>query len=476
MPATLGILALAATLTATPIAHKPETVQVRMRDGSRVEVPAPPSSRAARPRIVEFRQAPGVIKGTLFDRFRRDLGGAVAASATENGRPRAAVPTREFHRTFRGVAVTLDDAQADAVRRFAYVKAVHEDGEVQAFAEDTTRITRIRADRVWNELKSRGEGIRVAVIDTGIDYNHPALAARYLAGGIDFVDGDDDPMDEHGHGTHVAGIVAGDSADVQGVAPAARVMAYRVLDEYGRGSDSTVIAGIERAVDPNGDGDLSDRVDIINLSLGGYGDADDPVSQSVDRAVMAGVVVFAAAGNTPGGQTIGSPAAARLAITVGNSDRDDVMHPTSSSGPSFPDFSMKPEIAAPGEAIRSAKRGGGTLVASGTSMASPHAAGVAALLLALHRDWTPADVKAALTASAKPLDTEVMRQGAGRIDAYGAATVPAAIAPAVLSIGRSPSKDAWTTTRTVRITNRAAEARTFTAKAVVPGGVQMTVE
>lgn len=472
MPNALAVLVLAATLSSPKLVTGP-TVQVQLRDGDAITLAAPRAQTGPRPRIVEFREAPGSVRGTSFDRFRRDL----RVAAESNGsRAQTFTPKHEFHRTFRGVAITLDDATANAVRSFVYVKAVHDDTEMRAFAnEDTTRITRLRVDRVWNELKTRGEGVTVAVLDTGVDYNHPALAGRVVKG-FDWITHDEDPIDEHGHGTHVAGIIAGDSEEVRGVAPGATIVAHRVLDAYGSGPSSGIIAAIENAFDPNYDGDFSDRVDIINLSLGGSGDADSPISVAVDNAVRAGVVVMLAAGNTPGGQSIGAPAAARLGITVGNSDEADLLHFTSSAGPSFPDLAMKPEIVAPGMFIRSAKLGGGTLVASGTSMAAPHAAGVAALLLALHPDWKPEDVKAALTASAVPIDEEVMRQGSGRIDAYGAAIASLAASPAVVTFGRSPAKRDWTASSTVRITNRGTETRTFTANIVVPLGAFVTAE
>jgi subtilisin family serine protease len=449
------------------------TVQVQLRGGETITFATPHLQPGPRPRIVEFREAPSQVRGTTFDRFRRDLR---VASESTGSRAQTFTPKHEFHRTFRGVAVTLDDATANAVRSISYVKAVHEDTEMRAFAsEDATRIARLRVDRVWSELKTRGEGVTVAVLDTGVDYNHPALAGKVVKG-FDWITHDEDPIDEHGHGTHVAGIIAGDTDDVRGVAPAATIVAHRVLDQYGRGPSSGIIAAIEAVFDPNYDGDFSDRVDIINLSLGGYGDADSPISLAVDNAVRAGVVVMLAAGNTPGGQSIGAPAAARLGITVGNAGEDDTLHFTSSAGPAFPDLAMKPEIVAPGEFIRSAKLGGGTLVASGTSMAAPHAAGVAALLLALHPDWKPEDVKAALTASAVPVDGEVMRQGAGRIDAYGAAIASSAASPAVVTFGRSPAKQDWTSSRTVRITNHSSATRTFTANIVTPTGTRMVAE
>ena len=439
MATALDLLVLAATLSTIQTVNTPSSTPliVQMRNGATIEIAAPRAAASHR-YIVEFNDPPlaarrrtavasaAVVASyqTTFDRFRRDLANVrFGKKAAENS------VKYEYFRTFNGVSVTLDDADLDAVRHLSYVKRVAEDTPVQAFAsEDTNRLTRLGVDRVWSELNALGDGIVAAVIDTGIDYNHPALGGGFgpgfkVVGGYDFVDDDDDPMDEYGHGTHVAGILAGDGEEVRGVAPHAHLLAYRVLDANGSGTISDVIMGIERSVDPNLDGDLSDHADVANLSLGGPGDADSPVSIAVDGAVEAGVVVSIAAGNTPGQPTVAAPGSSRLGITVGNSDSEDALNVTSSRGPTFHDWNLKPEVVAPGTLIRSAKLGGGTLLASGTSMAAPHVAGAAALLLELHPDWTPADVKAALVGSAKPIEEEVMAQGGGRIDVYDAATL-----------------------------------------------------
>ncbi|HYI11568.1 MAG TPA: S8 family serine peptidase [Thermoanaerobaculia bacterium] len=482
----LGVLLFATSVAAANTNQTPGPARsiVRTNTGKTIELSAPQRTTGPQRRIVEFREAPLARRTAVsaaststyratFDRFRRDL----AAASPPYGKQAVESRVRhELFRSFHGVSVTLDDAEAAAVRRLPYVKAVHEDRPVKAFAEDTTRIERIRADRVWSELQTRGDGIRIAVLDTGVDYHHPALAGN-VSPGYDFIAGDDDPMDEHGHGTHVAGIIVGETDDVRGVAPGVRILAYRVLNADGQGYMSDVVAAIDHVLDPDGDGDFGDRAEIINLSLGSHlGDADDPSSLAVDAAVMAGIVVCVASGNEGMSQSVGAPASSRLAITVGNSDVNDLVDFSSSYGPTFPDYDPKPELVAPGTEIRSAALGGGSRVATGTSMAAPHVAGAAALLLALHPEWTPEEVKGALTSSAELMFSDVMQQGAGRLDAYGAATMHSMIAPALVSIGRSPSSHDWTATRTVRVTNRGAAARTYTANVVAPENVSLTVE
>src|SRR5262249_1022467 len=153
------------------------------------------------------------------------------------------------------------------------------------------------------------------------------------------------PMDDHLHGTHVAGIVAGDGDTIVGVAPDASLLAYKVLDSHGSGKTSDVLAGIERAADPNSDGAFSDHADVANLSLGGLGNPDDPQSLAIDRGTALGVVYCVAAGNSGSGfHTIGSPGTARTAITVGATDNNDAIATFSSRGPNTKDAALKPDV------------------------------------------------------------------------------------------------------------------------------------
>lgn len=169
-----------------------------------------------------------------------------------------------------------------------------------------------------------GAGTVIAIVDTGIDYTLPDLGAGFgpghvVVGGYDVVNDDADPMDDHYHGTHVAGIAAGRGPSVRGVAPGALLTAYKVLDANGNGSESTVIRGLEMAVDPLG----ANPADVVNMSLGGAGDENDPISRAVAGATALGAVVAVAAGNAgPGAQTLGSPGVAPAALTVGASTTD----------------------------------------------------------------------------------------------------------------------------------------------------------
>src|SRR3989338_479040 len=167
--------------------------------------------------------------------------------------------------------------------------------------------------------------------------------------GYDFFNKDSDPMDDHGHGTHVAATAAGNGI-LKGVAPDAKIVAYKVLSNSGSGWWSEIIAAIDRSVDPNQDGNYNYHLDIISLSLGGSGNPDDPPSKAIDNAVNNGVVAVVAAGNSgPGSGTINSPGTARKAITVGAMEKNQLIASFSSRGPvTWSSGTInKPDVVAP---------------------------------------------------------------------------------------------------------------------------------
>ena len=327
----------------------------------------------------------------------------------------------------------------------------------------------IRADSVCILYDTEGDSIVVGILDTGIDYDHPALGGGFgsgykVIGGYDIINNDDDPMDDNSHGTHVAGIIAADGDEVKGIAPKALLMAFKVLGADGGGTDASVLEGIERALDPNDDEDFSDKVDIANMSLGGYGNPDDALSTAVDNAVELGVVFCIAAGNAgeEGFSTIGSPGAARRAITVGASDKTDQLAYFSSKGPNSQIYSIKPEVTAPGVDIKSTILDEGYEYHDGTSMASPHVAGVCALLKAVHPDWTPDQIKSALMTTAIDIGEEVMAQGSGRIDAFRAVKINTSAKPAHLSFGVDDiSLSIWNIDETVVVSNNSNSVQEY---------------
>ncbi|XRG80464.1 S8 family serine peptidase [Rossellomorea sp. GAMAL-10_SWC] len=231
--------------------------------------------------------------------------------------------SNEYTFVFNGVSLQVPKNKIDELRSLPGVKAVYPDQKYHADLADSVPL--IGAPDVWskhdqNNQGITGKGVTVAVIDTGVDYNHPDLGGGFgqghkVVGGYDFVNHDNDPMDDHGHGTHVSGIIAA-HGKVTGVAPDASITAYKVLNQDGEGDDSDIIAGIEASISP----DNPFPADVINMSIGGPGDGNDPLSQAAKNAVDAGVVVVAAAGNAgPGYGTIGAPAMAEGVLAVGAS-------------------------------------------------------------------------------------------------------------------------------------------------------------
>jgi len=248
---------------------------------------------------------------------------------------------------------------------------------------------------------------------------------------------------------------------LNGVAPGAKIYAYKVLNEDGSGSTSGIIKAIQEATDPNKDGDYSDHVDVISMSLGGWGHPDDPGSQAVDFAVENGIVVVVAAGNSgPSLESIGSPGCARKALTVGASCKPDQIGNSGYCDESMAIFSsrgptsiggIKPDVIAPGVDICAAQWEDAWessqclddehTAISGTSMATPHVAGAAALLIQSHPDWTPEDIKSALMLNTDDFGYKANIQGTGQIDIFKANNAEFITSPQSLSFGYASSTE-----------------------------------
>ena len=291
-----------------------------------------------------------------------------------------------------------------------------------------------------------GTGVDAAVLDTGIDLNHPDLAGK-IAATRSFVPGES-VTDGHGHGTHVASIVAGTGAASNGrftgVARGARLIVGKVLGDNGVGDESDVIDGMEWAT-------VEEGAKVVNLSLGSDPtDGTDPASQAVDELTRTtGALFVIAAGNTgPASFSVSSPGAADAALTVGAVDKQDVLAGFSSRGPRVGDHAIKPEITAPGVGITAA-RAAGTFqgvpfddfytTLSGTSMATPHVAGAAAILAQEHPDWRAEQIKAALVSSARDDGDTVYEQGSGRVDVARAFRQNVQVAPVTADFALLPS-------------------------------------
>ena len=328
------------------------------------------------------------------------------------------------------IAASIPEKAIEALQKNPNVRYVEPDGQVFALEtelESSWGVERIGAGFV-HDSGNTGAGIKVAIIDSGIDHTHEYLSANYK-GGFDFVnsvdandDGDyddleegdlkdEDPMDDYGHGTHVAGIVAAEDngEGVVGVAPGAYLYALKVLDETGRGYVSDIVAAIEWCADND--------IQVTNNSYGSSGDPGVSLKEAFDDA--SGILHIASAGNSgnpPGrGDNVGYPAAYESVIAVAATDQNDVRARWSSTGPAV-------ELAAPGVGIYSTYIGGGYATYSGTSMAAPHVAGVAALVIASGTIDVSA-VKEKLLDTADDLGDSWL-YGSGLVNAAEAAGVP----------------------------------------------------
>ena len=344
------------------------------------------------------------------------------------------------------------------------------DGQVEAALAESVPL--IGAPAAW-DAGYDGAGMTVAVLDTGIDRDHPDLVGKVVAE-RNFAEFSDTADDRHGHGTHVAGIVAGSGAASDGayvgVAPGVELINAKVLDDYGNGFESDIIAGMEWAA--------AQGADVINMSLGGAAtDGTDPMSQAVNRLTDEYDVLFViAAGNSGafGDYTVGAPGAAAAALTVGSVDKSEQLASTSSKGPRVGDHAIKPDVTAPGVSITAAKAEGTALgpvvgehytTISGTSMAAPHVAAAAAMLRQAYPELSAAEVKALLATTAVPHpNLDVYQQGGGRIDLPQALSTSVLVSPSPLDLGYFPypQDELDPVSEQVSVTNRGDTATSLT--------------
>lgn len=349
--------------------------------------------------------------------------------------------------------------------RAAFHRGVAEvwlDGKAEATLADS--VAQIGAPEVW-AAGNTGQGVDVAVLDTGYDPEHPDLNDA-VEDSASFVPGED-VTDRNGHGTHVASTIAGSGAasdgKEKGVAPGVDLHVGKVLSDAGAGYDSWILAGMEWAA-------RDVRARVISMSLGSSVSADGQtvLARAVDElSAETGALFTIAAGNDgPGAQTVRSPGTADAALTVGAVDSSDTLADFSSRGPRYGDDALKPEITAPGVGIVAARShylgaGSGSYMSlSGTSMATPHVAGVAALVAAAHPNWRGSRIKDALISTAKPTPGIGPDDGGnGRVNATTANATFTATGTADAGI-HSAGGDHGTVRSTVTFTNTGRKAVT----------------
>jgi len=269
-------------------------------------------------------------------------------------------------------------------------------------------VARIKADRAWTT--ATGKGVKVAVIDSGVDIDHPDLDDN-LFGCVNFISWWRSCNDDYGHGTHVAGIIAAEdnSFGVVGVAPKARLYALKVLDWRGYGYLSDVIEALDWSV--------ANQVDVVNMSFGTASDVSS-LHEAIQRVKAAGIVQVAAAGNSgPDPETVLYPARYPEVIAVAATDSNDQVPSWSSRG-------TEVDLAAPGKEIKSTYLRGRYKTLSGTSMSAPHVAGVAALRLEDHPNEEPTAIETLLENQSDSLPWDPTLVGAGLVNAYRVVTAP----------------------------------------------------
>jgi len=336
-------------------------------------------------------------------------------------------------------APELWDAVTNGDKTASGIAHVWLDGTRKASLDKS--VPQIGAPKAW-AAGYDGKGVKIAVLDTGVDATHPDLKSQVIAA-KNFSTAAT-IADKVGHGTHVASIAAGTGAKsggkYKGVAPGAKIISGKVLDDTGSGDDSGILAGMEWAAEQG--------AQVVNLSLGGQDTPEvDPLEALVNKLSDEKGILFAIAAGNSGPESVGSPGSADKALTVGAVDDKDALAPFSSTGPRIGDGAIKPDVTAPGVDITAAAAPGslidqevgenpaGYLSISGTSMATPHVAGAAAILKQEHPDWTYAEIKGALTGSAKGGKYTPFEQGSGRIQVDKAIKQTVIADPASVSFG-----------------------------------------
>ncbi|MGW1957382.1 S8 family peptidase [Streptomyces sp. NPDC001920] len=336
--------------------------------------------------------SPTAIKDSYIVTLKKNAGLKAASSAGKNLiKEYGGTVDRTFRTALNGYTATLSATEARRLAADPAVASVEQNQRVRTDATqsdapwglDRIDQTALPLSRTYTYPDSAGSGVTVYVIDTGVRITHSDFGGR-ASYGYDAVDGDTTAQDGNGHGTHVASTVAGST---YGVAKKAKIVAVRVLNNSGSGTTAGVVAGIDW-VTANHSGPS-----VANMSLGGGASA--ALDTAVRNSIASGVTYAVAAGNSNANASSYSPARVAEAITVGASTSTDARS-------SFSNYGSVLDVFAPGSSITAGWHTGdsATNTISGTSMASPHVAGAAAVYLAGHTAATPAQVASALTAGA----------------------------------------------------------------------------
>ncbi|MBF0543124.1 MAG: S8 family serine peptidase [Candidatus Riflebacteria bacterium] len=327
-------------------------------------------------------------------------------------------------------------ANVESVKPVQYRKWIFDSKDSATLRADTTdvqwSISKVRAPEVWNKLKIDGSGIVVGHIDTGIDAKHPLLAGKVILF-KDFLATQTEPYDDEGHGTHTAGTICG--LNGVGVAPGAKLIVAKVFDSGGSGNDENILKAMQWMMDPDGDPKTNDFPKIVSNSWGG-GPEETAFFEITKNWEALGILpVFAAGNDGPSGK-VGTPGCYKQCWAVAATTKSDALAYFSSVGPSTVNGEtyVKPDIAAPGQGVISCKAnsGGALCSESGTSMACPHVAGLAALMLQANPNLTTAQIRDIAESTAIDLGDKGKdnKFGSGRYDAFVCLSKVTAATPA----------------------------------------------
>ena len=344
----------------------------------------------------------------------------------------------------RAIAAEIPAESVDHIAAHHMVQFINDDAKVFKCMDSASLAANAR---LVNDAGYTGKGIGIAILDTGVYPHHDLIRpTNRIVAFKDFINNRAQPYDDDGHGTHVAGIAAGNGFSnerYKGIAPEANIIGVKVLDEEGSGTSSDIIAGIQWIIDNK------DRynIKVVNMSFGSPADnsyKDDPLARAAVAAIQSGLTVVVSAGNSgPNARTISTPGITPSAITVGAVDdnrtstyADDFVADFSSRGPT-PSGAIKPDVVAPGVDITSLSNTGPTAYVShsGTSMASPMVAGVAALMYEQDKSLSPAAVKNKIMNTCVAIGEPRTAEGSGIIN------IDKALSVENISLPTTPSEE-----------------------------------
>lgn len=396
----------------------------------------------------------------------------------------------ELYRTMNAVILVGSEDEMVEIRKLDYVKTVLKNQQIISY-DNNISVSDLKSShqQAVGTYTETGKGVKVGVIDTGIDYNNPALGGGFgsgfkVAGGYDFANMDDDPMDQVGHGTAVAGIIAA-KGNLMGVAPDATLYAYKVFNQNTFGWSEDIVLALERATDPNQDLDLSDHLDVINMSIS-INVLDklwlDLFAERLQKLFKLNMIICIGTGNDgPTYNKINMLCLLENVIAVGSCNSNNVISSFSSRGygVAINNCNMKPDLVATGENVPILWLSSSTKTENGTSLSTPYVSGVAALLKQKHANWTYNEYKSALLNCATDLGVNIIDQGAGKVNPEATLKLGTVCYPQSINIGFVPNEQGVEEkTFSITIFNKsdASQEYHFDFSKSIPKGIEVTAE